>query len=111
MAGQPKAPFYIAVFGVVMALTTFAAYRAMRPAKNAGGVAGNGTNAQAPHIEIPTTGQSGGSTIGGSGGTAGAEAPDAATITTVKEYTFRPSEKLPAVKGTAAYKPLQNNTV
>ena len=36
---------------------------------------------------------------------------DTASITTVKEYKFKPSERLPAVKGTAAYKPLQNNTV
>src|SRR5262249_19840270 len=41
----------------------------------------------------------------------GVEAPDSASVTTVKEYTFRPSDKLPAVKGTAAYQPLQDNTV
>jgi ABC-type nitrate/sulfonate/bicarbonate transport system substrate-binding protein len=40
-----------------------------------------------------------------------AEAPDEAGITTVKEYTFKPSERLPPVKGTAAYKPMQDNTV
>ncbi len=32
-------------------------------------------------------------------------------MTTVKEYEFVPSSRLPEVKGTAAYKPLQNNTV
>ncbi|NDC64799.1 MAG: hypothetical protein EBZ59_12655, partial [Planctomycetia bacterium] len=31
--------------------------------------------------------------------------------TTVKEYTFKPAEKLPPVKGTSAYKPLENDTV
>ena len=36
---------------------------------------------------------------------------DAASPTTVKEYRFKPAEKLPPVKGTAAYKPLENNTV
>src|SRR6185436_19627657 len=46
-----------------------------------------------------------------SGAGGGAEAADATSITTVKEYTFKPSERLPAVKGTAAYKPMQNNTV
>ena len=36
---------------------------------------------------------------------------DTASPTTVKEYRFKPAEKLPPVKGTAAYKPLANNTV
>ena len=36
---------------------------------------------------------------------------DTASPTTVKEYRFKPAEKLPPVKGTAAYKPLENNTV
>jgi NitT/TauT family transport system substrate-binding protein len=107
MAGQPKAPFYFAVFGVIVALVAFAAYRAMTPARNAG----NDPNAKAPDISIPPPNATGGTSDVGSGSATGAEAPDTASITTVKEYTFRPSEKLPAVKGTAAYKPLQNNTV
>lgn len=41
----------------------------------------------------------------------GPEAPDSSSITTVKEYTFKPSERLPAVKGTAGYQKLQDNTV
>jgi len=36
---------------------------------------------------------------------------DTAGPTTVKEYRFKPAEKLPPVKGTAAYKPLVNDTV
>jgi NitT/TauT family transport system substrate-binding protein len=39
------------------------------------------------------------------------ESTDAASPTTVKEYKFKPAEKLPPVKGTAAYKPLVNDTV
>jgi len=39
------------------------------------------------------------------------EAPDVAVPTTVKEYTFRPADKLPPVKGVSAYKPLENDTV
>src|SRR6266481_3872872 len=104
MAGQPKAPFYFAVFIVVAGLVAFAAYRAMRPAPK-GGQANNGNNAKEPQISIPTSGSA------GSGSSAGAEAPDTSSITTVKEYKFKPSERLPEVKGTAAYKPLQNNTV
>ncbi len=39
------------------------------------------------------------------------EAPDVAVPTTVKEYTFKPVEKLPPVKGVSAYKPLEDDTV
>ena len=42
----------------------------------------------------------------------GPEAPDNATATTVKEYTFVSSQKLPEVKGTSAYQALDpSNTV
>src|SRR5262245_45020063 len=42
----------------------------------------------------------------------GPEAPDASTATTVKEYTYVASTKLPEVKGTSAYQPLdETNTV
>src|SRR4051794_31642874 len=101
MAGQPKAPFYLAVLLVVGGLVAFAAYRATRPAAKGGGE----PNAKGPDISIPAAGG------GGEAGAGNAEAHDTASITTVKEYKFKPSERLPAVKGTAAYKPMQNNTV
>jgi NitT/TauT family transport system substrate-binding protein len=41
----------------------------------------------------------------------GPEAPDDASLTTVKEYTYVPGSKLPEVRGTSAYEPLVNNTV
>src|SRR5829696_5397032 len=41
----------------------------------------------------------------------GPEAPDAGSVTTVKEYTYVPGSKLPDVKGAAAYSPLVDNTV
>jgi NitT/TauT family transport system substrate-binding protein len=41
----------------------------------------------------------------------GPEAPDGATATTVKEYTFVAGSKLPDVKGTSAYSPMVDNTV
>jgi ABC-type nitrate/sulfonate/bicarbonate transport system substrate-binding protein len=40
-----------------------------------------------------------------------AEAADGGGITTVKEVTYVPSQRLPAVKGTAAYRPMEDNTV
>src|SRR5690349_1668383 len=94
MAGQPKAPFYFAVFLVVAGLVAFAAYRAMTPKGQANHANANG--AKEPQISIPTGGGSG---TGGSGSMAGVESPDTASITTVKEYTFKPSQRLPEVKG------------
>lgn len=41
----------------------------------------------------------------------GSEAPDDASLTTVKEYSFVPGARLPEVKGTSAYEPLADNTV
>jgi NitT/TauT family transport system substrate-binding protein len=41
----------------------------------------------------------------------GPEAPDANSVTTVKEYSYVASAKLPEVKGTSAYTPLADNTV
>jgi ABC-type nitrate/sulfonate/bicarbonate transport system substrate-binding protein len=94
MNGQPKLPFYVVLFLVVGGLLAFAAYRsdvfAPKGANQAGPNAG--------HIDPGALGQT-------------AEDADSAAVTTVKEYTFRPAERLPEVKGTAAYKPLQDNTV
>ena len=41
----------------------------------------------------------------------GVEAADANVPTTVKEYKFKPSEKLPPIAQTSGYKPLVNRTV
>jgi NitT/TauT family transport system substrate-binding protein len=41
----------------------------------------------------------------------GVEAPDDASLTTVKEYTYVPGATLPEVRGTSAYEPLVDNTV
>src|ERR1044071_8864683 len=41
----------------------------------------------------------------------GPEAPDGASVTTATEYTFVPATKLPEVKGTSAYAPLEDSTV
>jgi ABC-type nitrate/sulfonate/bicarbonate transport system substrate-binding protein/outer membrane protein OmpA-like peptidoglycan-associated protein len=95
MAGQPKPAFYTAVAVVVIGLIGFAGFQARNVLfpKNAG-------NGNKPDVIDPKE-------LGGSE----AEAPDASGITTVKEYTFKPSERLPPVKGTAAYKPMEDNTV
>jgi ABC-type nitrate/sulfonate/bicarbonate transport system substrate-binding protein len=121
MASQPKAPFWLAVWAVILALVGLAAWRAgmldqfglgrpaggnaaARQAGPAGGGAAGGGDGPAA---------AGGGTAGGGTGAEGVlfEAGDSAAPTTVKEYTFKPAEKLPPVKGTSAYKPLENDTV
>jgi len=92
MNGQPKAPFYFALFLVVAGLLAFAAYRSDIFAPK-----GGGHEAPAP-IDPTVINQT-------------AEDKDSSSVTTVKEYTFKPAERLPDVKGTSAYKPLQDNTV
>ena len=113
MAGQPKAPFWLAVWAVILGLVGVAAWRAGmldsllgpgrpggRPAVVGGGDAGGG----------PGGGGAGGGAAGGEA-TDAIEAADANVPTTVKEYSFKPAEKLPPVKGTSGYKPLENDTV
>jgi NitT/TauT family transport system substrate-binding protein len=92
MNGQPKTPFYVALFLVVAGLLAFAVYRSdiFAPKEKAHDAAGA--------IDPKALGQT-------------AEDKDSGAVTTVKEYTFKPMERLPDVKGTSAYKPLQDNTV
>ena len=42
---------------------------------------------------------------------AGLEASDTSTVTTAKEYTYVPAQRLPPVRGISNYKPLTNRTV
>ena len=113
MSSQPKAPYWLAVWAVILGLVALAAWRAgmleqfgfgrpgpggqrpMAAGGNAGGPAGGGAE--------------GGGTGGGAEGMI--EAPDVAVPTTVKEYTFKPAERLPPVKGVSGYKPLEDDTV
>lgn len=117
MSSQPKAPFWLAVWAVILGLVALAAWRAgmlepfgfgrpgaggQRPMAAGGGAGGPGAG-----------GPVGGGAEGGGGGSPEGmtEAPDVAVPTTVKEYTFKPAEKLPPVKGVSAYKPLADDTV
>lgn len=110
MAGQPKAPFYLAVFAVIAGLIGFAMFRADLVAPK--GKPGQPTETIDPAMLA-------GAAAGAAAGAKGAEplpanaveAHDDTSVTTVKEYAFKPSEKLPPVKGTAAYKPMADNTV
>jgi NitT/TauT family transport system substrate-binding protein len=105
MAGQAKAPFYIVLVLIVLGLAGFAIYRADIVAPKGGGTPQPQSNSGEPGTN-PSTG----GTATPAPTTGGAEAPDSASVTTVKEYKFVPSERLPAVKGIAGYK-LNDNTV
>jgi len=94
MAGQPKASFYVVLALVVGGLIAFAWYRrdfiapqGQQAGKNAGG------NIDAGELKQP------------------AESADSSSVTTVKEYSFRPAERLPPIKGASAYRKLEDNTV
>jgi ABC-type nitrate/sulfonate/bicarbonate transport system substrate-binding protein len=115
MAGQPRAPFWLAVWGVILGLVGLSAWRAGMlapvglagpggPRQVAGGGAGGGAGG-----DRPAAGEDG---AGGSAeGGVFFEASDDTAPTTVSEYTFKPAEKLPPVKGTSGYKPLEDETV
>jgi NitT/TauT family transport system substrate-binding protein len=93
MSGQPKAPFYLVLFLVIAALVGFAVYR---------------SDIFAPKGKMQAPG---GAPIDPNMLNQQAENKDATSITTVKEYSFKPAERLPEVKGISAYKALSDNTV
>ncbi len=93
MAGQPKAAFYVVLALVVVGLVGLAIYNMDVVAPKA--VQPGGPDEQIDPAELGQV----------------AEAADADSVTTVKEYSFVPSETLPPVKGTSAYQPMQDNTV
>jgi NitT/TauT family transport system substrate-binding protein len=106
MAGQPKAPFWLAVWAVILGLVGLSAWRAGMLEPFGFGRPG-AVGGQRP--------MAGGGPAGGGGDGGGVEgmteAPDVSVPTTVKEYTFKPAERLPPVKGVSGYKPLQDETV
>src|SRR5215203_1924353 len=88
--GQPRPAFYVAVFAVVIGLVGLAIWRY-------GGGSGAGTGIFSSDELKEVAGK--------------AENPDSSGITTVKEYNFVPSAKLPEVKGISSYTPMNNRTV
>ncbi|MGH7711546.1 MAG: phosphate ABC transporter substrate-binding/OmpA family protein [Gemmatimonadaceae bacterium] len=89
--GKPKPVFYLVMLVIIAALVWFGVKRF-----GGGGIMGGGDSTDVADLD----------SLRG-----GAEAPDASTATTVKEYTFVPSAKLPEVRGTSAYEPMKDNTV
>ena len=100
MAGQPKPAFYIVLVLVVLGLIGFGIYQMDI-------LAPEGEIGKPPEeVDPDQLGMGGGGDNGES-----AEAMDTLGITTVKEYTFKPSEKLPPLPETGAYKAMEDNTV
>ncbi|HWS25586.1 MAG TPA: phosphate ABC transporter substrate-binding/OmpA family protein [Xanthomonadales bacterium] len=102
MNGQPKPGFYFVVLLVILSLVGYGLYRLKTPSGSDTPPvvvdAGDQTDQPAGDTTPPAT-------------EAGAEAADAAGITTVKEYAYVPSQKLPDVKGVSNYKAMDDRTV
>ncbi len=90
--GQPRPAFYVSVLLVVLGLVGFALWRY--------GAIGSGGD-QAGRITEDELKQA----------QKGAEAPDSGGITTVKEYNFVSSSRLPEVKGISNYTAMADRTV
>jgi uncharacterized protein (UPF0333 family) len=90
--GKPRPAFFAVMLVIVGALIYFGVQRFSNR-----GAGGEGGNVSADELAKMKGNMS--------------EAPDNATATTVKEYTYVAGSKLPEVKGTSAYEPLVDNTV
>ncbi len=99
MNGQPKPGFYFVVLLVILSLVGYGLYRLKTP----------GGDAPPVTVDAGQQADNGGDQPPPADG--GAEAPDAAGITTVKEYAYVPSQKLPDVKGVSNYKAMDARTV
>ncbi|MBF0531139.1 MAG: ABC transporter substrate-binding protein, partial [Deltaproteobacteria bacterium] len=111
--GGPKPAFYVVLFLAVIGLAVYGLKDYIFPApKPTGGTTQTTSTKPTGGGQTASTGGSQGSQSSSAGGSAkDTEAPDSAVVTTVKEYTFVPNEKLPAVKGVSNYEPLSNRTV
>src|SRR5712672_1680291 len=90
--GQPRPAFYAAVLLVIAGLVGLALWR-YGAIGGGGGQTGRISNDELKQMK------------------SGAEAPDSSGITTVKEYKYVATAKLPAVKGISSYKPMADRTV
>ena len=91
---KPKAPFYIVVILMILGLVGYAAYRADI-------IAPKGKNNAMPTMTKEDMAKL----------QPKVESPDSGAPTTVKEYKFISSEKLPPVTGVAGFRKLENDTV
>ncbi|MEZ6130601.1 MAG: phosphate ABC transporter substrate-binding/OmpA family protein [Planctomycetaceae bacterium] len=99
--GRPTPVFYVAVLAVIGGLVYFAGMQ--------GGWFGDPAAPQPKGADADNTIDPDQINIGGADTAEAASSDD--IVTTVKEYSYVPAERLPPVKGTADYKPLEDNTV
>jgi len=100
--GRATEAFYLAVLAVVGGLVYFAGMKA-------GFFGGPGNPDVVQPKDKDTDLDPDQINLGGGDAAEAASSED--LVTTVKEYNYVPAERLPPVKGTAAYKPLEDNTV
>src|SRR5688572_5180202 len=91
MSSRPKPAFFVVMLAIVAGLIYFGVSRF------GGAKGGPGSGDDISPQDLANT--------------KGPEAPDDASLTTVKEYTYVASTKLPEVRGSSAYEPLVDNTV
>jgi NitT/TauT family transport system substrate-binding protein len=116
--GGPKAPFFVVLFLVVAGLVVFAFKDKIFPKspvqssaqQKAAPITAQGLKTAGAPTPATATGPTA-PTAAAAGDKGGTEAPDTNSPTTVKEYTFVPGQKLPAVAGINGYDPLQARTV
>ncbi|MGI5865152.1 MAG: OmpA family protein [Myxococcales bacterium] len=101
---KPKGPFYVVLALVVIGLVGFALYRA-------GILAPEGKDESKISVQISKDDLNQAKSPIAEPAKDAVEAADSSAPTTVKEYSFVPEERLPAVQGVAGYKPLVNDTV
>lgn len=101
MNGQPKPGFYFVVLLVILSLVGYAMYRLQ-------GSPSTDSSGDTPAAATTSADQADTSTAAAGGA---AEAADTASITTVKEYAYVPSQRLPDVKGVSNYKEMDERTV
>src|SRR4249919_1035857 len=89
--GTPRPAFYVAVLLMVLGLVGLALWRY-------GAIGPKSQTGQFSADELKKM-------------QSGAEAPDSAGITTVKEYNYVAATRLPEVKGISSYKPMADRTV
>ena len=103
--GRPTFAFYGVLIAVIAALLWFAGNRFLGGGGEGDVGAGDGGGGDQTVIDPDKI------TLGAGGAEGQAESSQDDIVTTVQEYEFVPAERLPPVKGTAGYQPLEDNTV
>lgn len=105
--GGPKPGFYVVLFLVAAGLVVYGLRDTLFPK---GGQPGPSAPAPITADDLQNATQNQPPSPAAAGDSA-PEAPDSSQLTTVKEYAYVPSDKLPPVQGVSNYSPLADRTV